>query len=116
MGDIENIMKMAFCTEDVAKTALAKTGNVIEAVCMILEFKPVLAPKQKVMDEEQQMFKGMRENMEKMEASIQSGFKKTSQPESSYPDLQDTRNPQLRSFQRYDRTQQNHQEAPVTKE
>lgn len=116
MSDVENIMKMAFCTEEVAKTALAKTGNLIDSVCMILDFKPILAPKQKVMDDEQLMFKEMRVNMEKIEESIQKGFKKTDQPVSSYPDLQDTRNPQLQSFQHYDRTLQNHQEAPAKEE
>jgi len=113
MSDIKNIMKMSFCTEEVAKTAFEKTGNVVDAVCMILDFKPIMAPKQKVMDEEQQMFKKMRENMEKMDNNIKEGFKKKDQPESSYPDLQDTRNPQLRSSQHSDHTQQSHQEVQV---
>jgi len=116
MSEIENIMKMAFCTEEVAKTAFEKTGDVIDAVCMILDFKPILAPKQKVMDEEQEMFKKMRVDMEKLEKGITDGFKKKDQPESSCLDLQDTRNPQLRSSQHYDHTQQNHQVTPVKEE
>lgn len=116
MSDIENIVKMAFCTEEVARAALAKTGNVIEAVCMILDFKPILAPKQKVMDEEQQKFKRMRLDMERMDNNIQDGLKKKDQPESSCLDLQDTRNLPLQSVQHYDHTPQNRPVAPVTKE
>ncbi len=116
MSDIENIMKMAFCTEEVARAAFEKMGNTIDAVCMILDFKPILAPKQKVMDEEQQMFKKMRVDMEKMDKNIVEGLKMKDQPASSCLDLQDTRNPQLQSSQRYDHTQQNHQVTPVTEE
>ena len=116
MSDIENIMKMAFYTEEVARAAFEKMGNITDAVCMILDFKPILAPKQKVMDEQQQMFKKMRVDMEKMEKSITDGFKMKDQPESSCPDLTDTRNPQLRSSQHYDHTQRNHQVTPVKEE
>jgi len=116
MSDIENIMKMAFCTEEVARAAFEKTGNITDAVCMILDFKPILAPKQKVMDEEQLMFKKMRIDMEKMEKSITDGFKKKDQPESSCLDSQDSHVPPQQSVQHYDHTQQNHQVTPVKEE
>lgn len=113
MSDIENIMKMAFCTEDVAKTAFEKCGNTVDAVCMILDFKPILAPKKKELNEEQQMFKEMRVNMEKMDKNIVEGFKMKDQPVSSCLSLQDTHTLQPQSDQHSDHTQQSRQEVQV---
>ena len=61
--EVEDIMKMAFCTEEEARRVLNETGDVIDAVCKIMDVTPVLAPKKKELNEEQLKFKEMRTNM-----------------------------------------------------
>jgi hypothetical protein len=70
-GDVERVMKLAFCTEEEARSALSKTHDVIDAVDMILDV-PVIrgGPKPRVLSAEQQEFARMRENMEAMDKSI----------------------------------------------
>ena len=70
-GEIERVMKLAFCTEEEARLALSKTNDVIEAVDMLLVV-PVTrgAPKPKVISPEQEEFIKMRKNMELLDKNI----------------------------------------------
>ena len=70
-GDVERVMKLAFCSEDDARMALSKTHDVIDAVDMLL-CVPVTrgAPKAKVVSPEQEEFMKMRANMESMDRII----------------------------------------------
>jgi hypothetical protein len=79
-GDVERVMKLAFCTEEEARGALTKTHDVIDAVDMILDV-PVIrgGPKPRVLSPEQQEFAHIRANMEAMDKSIT----KSSQSDSS---------------------------------
>jgi len=79
-GDIERVMKLAFCTEEEARSALSKTNDIIDAVDMILVV-PVTrgAPKPKVISPEQEEFMKMRKNMELFDKNIT----KTDQSDSS---------------------------------
>ena len=79
-GDVERVMKLAFCTEEEARTALSKTHDVIDAVDMLFVV-PVTrgAPKLPVVCAEQQEFVRMRASMEAMDKNIT----KSDQPDSS---------------------------------
>ena len=79
-GDIERVMKLAFCTEEEARMALSKTHDVIDAVDMLFVV-PVTrgAPKPRVVSAEQQEFVRMRATMEAMDKNIT----KSDQPDSS---------------------------------
>lgn len=79
-GDVERVMKLAFCNEDEARMALSKTHDVIDAVDMIL-CVPVTkgAPKVTPKSPEQEAFMKMRSIMEAMDKNIT----KTNQPDSS---------------------------------
>jgi uncharacterized protein YdcH (DUF465 family) len=89
-GDVERVMKLAFCNEDEARAALAKTHDVIDAVDMILDV-PVIrgAPKPRVLSAEQQEFARIRANMEALDKQIT----KTNQSDSS--SLMSTHTPAL---------------------
>jgi len=65
--DIGTIMRLAFCTEEVAKSTLLETGNIIDAVCKILNIPPVVQPR---LTPEQEFFKNIRIKMEAMDRSI----------------------------------------------
>jgi NACalpha-BTF3-like transcription factor len=83
-GDVERVMKLAFCTEEEARQALAKTNDVIDAVDLLLVVPPTLgAPKQKIMTEEQQHFKQIRVDMEEIDRSNEIVLKKSGQSDSS---------------------------------
>ena len=70
-GDVERVMKLAFCTEEEAKMALSKTHDVIDAVDMLFVVPVTLgAPKPHVLSPEQQEFAKMRANMEAMDKEI----------------------------------------------
>lgn len=79
-GDVERVMKLAFCTEEEARMALSKTHDVIDAVDMLFVV-PVTrgAPKPRVVSAEQQEFVRMRATMEAMDKNIT----KSDQPDSS---------------------------------
>lgn len=79
-GDIERVMKLAFCSEEDARLALSKTNDIIDAVDMILSV-PITrgAPKPRVLSPQQQEFTQMRANMEALDKNIT----KTDQPDSS---------------------------------
>ena len=81
-------MMLASCTEEEAKEALSKTGDVIDAVDSILTI-PISrgAPKKKTISEEQQAFKLIRVNMESIDNCIQNSFTKSNQPDSSFQEL-----------------------------
>jgi hypothetical protein len=70
-GDVERVMKLAFCTEEDARSALSKTHDVIDAVDMLL-IVPVTrgAPKPRMVSSEQQEFTRMRQSMESLEKEI----------------------------------------------
>ena len=63
MSDIEKIMEMTFCSREDAETALKKMGNVLEAICFLME-----APlKKKERSHQQQFFDTIRNNLAGME-------------------------------------------------
>jgi len=79
-GDVERVMKLAFCTEEEARMALAKTHDVVDAVDMLFVVPVTLgAPKPLVVSAEQQEFAKIRANMEAIDKQIT----KSSQPDSS---------------------------------
>jgi len=83
-GDIERIMKLAFCSEEVARDAFSKTQDVIDAIDMILVFPQTKgAPKSKIVSEEQKAFSQIRKDMELIDRANEIALKKTNQPESS---------------------------------
>ena len=70
-GDVERVMKLAFCTEEEARSALAKTHDVIDAVDMLFVVPVTLgAPKPYVLSPEQQEFAKMRTTMEAIDKQI----------------------------------------------
>lgn len=87
-GDIERIMKLAFCSEDDARKAYHETQDVIDAVDLLLSVPPSRGdPQQKVVSEEQQKFAEIRKTMESVENNIIDGFKKSNQHVPSSPKL-----------------------------
>ena len=90
-GDVERIMKLAFCTEEEARQALAKTNDVIDAIDLLLVVPPTLgAPKQKVLSTEQEYFKKIRVEMEASDRKQDTMLMKSGQPESSSQELSHT--------------------------
>jgi len=82
--DIERVMMLACCTEEEAKQALSKTNDVIDAVDMIMNIPPTHgAPKQKTMSDEQAAFAKIREDMKRIDRSIENNIKKSDQSDSS---------------------------------
>ena len=117
MEDVKKLMDMCFCSEDQAKYALSQTDNIVDAMCLILNVKPVLPPKQVEMTEAQLWFKEVRTSMEKIDKSIEAGWiKKKDQPASSCQDLTDIPTLREESSQHSEHTQKNHQAAPVKEE
>ena len=93
--DIGTIMRLAFCTEEVAKNTLLETGSIIDAVCKIMDIPPVVQPR---LTPEQQFFKNIRNNMEAMDKSI-----KTSEPADpchNHESLQEVNFPMSESIQK----------------
>ena len=88
---IERIMMLASCTEEEARLALSKTGNVVDAADSILA-TPITrgAPKKKKISEEQESFKQIRETMESIDKNIESEFTKSNQSDSSSQALKRT--------------------------
>jgi hypothetical protein len=87
-GDIERIMKLAFCSEEDARKSYAQTHDVIDAVDLLLSVPPSRGnPHQKIVSEEQQKFMEIRKTMESIETNITDGFKKSDQPAPSSPKL-----------------------------
>lgn len=79
-GDVERVMKLAFCTEEEARSALSKTHDVIDAVDMLLVIPLAKGgPKPHVLSNEQQEFKKIRVSMEAIDKQIT----KSDQPDSS---------------------------------
>ncbi len=69
--EIEDVMKLAFCSEEEARKALSETHDVIEAVGSILVFPETRgAPKPKVLSQGQEEFAKIRKEMEALEADI----------------------------------------------
>jgi hypothetical protein len=93
--DVEDVMKMSFCSEEDARKALNICGDVTSAVCYIFRDPPVLPPKKKELDAEQLKFKGMRDTMETIDRNIDTTLKKKDQPDSSCLNLTDTPAPTL---------------------
>ena len=87
-GDIERIMKLAFCSEEDARKSYAQTHDVIDAVDLLLSVPPSRGnPQQKVISEEQQKFMEIRKTMESIETNIIDGFTKSDQRVPSSPEL-----------------------------
>jgi hypothetical protein len=108
--DVERVMELAFCSEEKAKEALSKTGDVVDAVDMILEIPPTRgAPKPKILTEEQKEQAKIRSSMEEIDRSIHTNLTKTSQPESSYQESQGNLAPLLEEMSLHsDYTQSSH--------
>ena len=116
MDDVKKLMDMTFCSEEQARDALSQTNNLVDAMCLILDVKPVLPPKQKPMTEEQLWFKEVRTSMEKMDKNIEDGLKKKDQLESSCQDLKDIPTLQQQSSPHSDPTRQSHLEVQAEEE
>ncbi len=116
MEEVKKLMDMCFCSEEHAKYALSQTDNIVDAMCLILNVKPVLPPKQVAMTNEQLWFKEVRTSMEKIDKSIEAGFKKKDQPVSSCQDLKDIPTLQEESSQHSEHTPKNRQSAQVKEE
>ncbi len=88
--DVEDVMKMSFCSEEDARKALEICGDVTSAVCYIYRDPPVLPPKKKELTEEQKKFEEFRKNMENCDKERHTNLvRTTNQPELSYQDSQD---------------------------
>jgi hypothetical protein len=105
--EVEDLMKMTFCSEEEARKVLAETDDIIEAASKILG-NPVLAPKKKELTEEQLKFKEMRINMEKMDRIHDHNLTRTNQHEPSCLDLKDTLD---QTSQHSENIQNNHPEV-----
>ena len=105
--EVEDLMKMTFCSEEEARKVLAETDDIIEAASRILG-NPVLAPKKKELTEEQLKFKEMRVNMERMDRTRDTNLTRINQPEPSSLDLKDTLDQML---QHSENIQNNHPEV-----
>ena len=104
--DVEDVMKMSFCSEEDARKALEICGDVTSAVCYIYRDPPVLPPKKKELTEEQKKFEEFRKNMENCDKERHTNLvRTTNQPELSYQDLQDI--PEEKS-QHFESIQQSH--------
>jgi hypothetical protein len=69
--EIEIVMKLAFCTEEEAKKALAETVDIVSAVGSILVFPETRGdPKPKVLTPQQKEFAKIRKEMEAIDESI----------------------------------------------
>jgi hypothetical protein len=80
-GDIERIMKLAFCSEEDARNAYAKTHDIIDAVDLLFTIPPARGdPKEKVVSEQQKQFTEIRKTMESIDNSIIRGFTNSNQP------------------------------------
>ncbi len=76
-GRIIQIMQLVNCSEEDAKQALERTGDVVDAVDSLLQVPVTLgAPKKKVITDEQAFFTTLRETNEKLLASIEGGIQK----------------------------------------
>jgi len=90
-GDIERIMKLAFCSEEEARAAFLKTNDIVEAIDMILVTPPTRgAPKKVVASEEQKQFTIVRKEMEKIDRACDVYLMRSNQPESSFQELPHT--------------------------
>lgn len=89
--DVEDVMKMSFCTEEEARKALNICGDVTSAVCYIYRDPPVLPPKKKELSEEQKKFEEFRISMERCDRERHTNLvRTTNRPELSCQDSQDT--------------------------
>ena len=78
---MEMVMSLTGCTQEEAERALLECKNdTVDAIDKILKVPECRgAPKKKELTETQQEFAKMRKNMEIIDNSIESGFKKTDQ-------------------------------------
>jgi hypothetical protein len=81
---INQVMILAGVSRHDAMFALKEHGTVIEAISSLMIVpKQIGAPKQKVMDETQTFFTGIRKTMETLTESVQKGFISSDQSDSS---------------------------------
>jgi hypothetical protein len=87
-ADVQRIMDLANCSEEIARNALSKTGNIVDSVDMIIVTPVSLgAPKIKIISDSQKESIIRREIMEGIDRSIANNIKKSSQPDSSSLEL-----------------------------
>ena len=87
-GDIERIMKLAFCTEEEARKAYALTNDVVDAVDSLMIVPPTAgAPKPKKLSEEQEKSKKIRVELEAIDRKNDILLKKSDQRDSSSQEL-----------------------------
>jgi len=89
--DVERVMMLVSCSEEDARQALLKTGDIIDAADMLMSV-PVTrgAPKPKTLSAGQLKFTEIRKSMESMDKSLNTNLTKSNQPDSSCQGLQDT--------------------------
>lgn len=63
MSDVEKIMEMTFCSREDAEDAFKKMGNVLEAVCLLMEAPPPKKERTPI----QKFFDDTRESLAEME-------------------------------------------------
>ena len=81
--DIQKVMILANCTEEQAIKYLNEANNnIVDAVCLHMNFVSLCAPKQKTMDDTQKFFAKLRSDMDILNESITKGFISPSQSES----------------------------------
>lgn len=80
MDNIQKVQDLGDCSREEAIELLEKaSGDPVEA----LSIKMGAIPKKRKLNEQQEFFAMLRTDMEKLEHSIQSGYSKTNQSESS---------------------------------
>lgn len=80
MNNIQKVQDLGDCSREEAIELLEKaSGDIVEA----LSIKMGAIPKKRKLNEQQEFFAILRTDMEKLEHSIQSGYSKTNQSESS---------------------------------
>jgi hypothetical protein len=87
MDDIQKVQDLGDCSREEAIELLEKaSGDPIEA----LSLKMGVIPKKRKLNEQQEFFSILRNDMEKLESSIQSGYSKKDQSESLEQDEMQT--------------------------
>lgn len=84
--DVQTVMNLASCSEEVAKQSLLETNSIVDAVCKIMEIPPV---SQRKLTPEQEFFKKMRLDMEAMDKDITKKISQRDEPCRSQVSLQD---------------------------
>jgi len=84
--DVQTVMNLASCSEELAKQSLLETNSIVDAVCKIMEIPPV---SQRKLTPEQEFFKKMRVDMEAMDKDITKKISQRDEPCRNQVSLQD---------------------------